>query len=259
MADHTASKTQGTSWDRGQKRCTSQRAGKSAGRCPWDEEHHSIQPEPTTLDIQTNEILEQHCSHGEELLGQTKLLMLISLKTRIWDEREGQYLTYILVFSWELQARGSKIRLKKGRGVTREGSMRECCCSCFHQSVLLLVKSVQTVREIKPGTGRQTSGQRLRPHSRTQQPSAGLLHLADLCFLLFDTSSLETGGIEGSHVNTETLPALNHRPAQACLSSEVYSQHTRSAWAKARFQMFSCSPSLEMKASSRFADYCSNH
>lgn len=56
-------------------------------------------------------------------MGQTKLLMLISLKTRIWDEREGRYLTYILVFSWELQALGSKLRLKKGRGVTRrEGS-----------------------------------------------------------------------------------------------------------------------------------------
>lgn len=79
----------------------------------------------------------------------------------------------------------SKLRLKKGRDVTRrEGSTWECCCSCFHQPVLLLVKPVQTVREIKPGTGRQTSGQRLRPHSRTGRPSAGLLRLADFCFLL---------------------------------------------------------------------------
>lgn len=208
MVDHIASKAQGTSWDRGQKRCKSQRTGKSAGRCPWDKEHHCMHPEPTTLDIQTNEILEQHCSHGEELLGQTKLLMLISLKTRIWDERGDRYLTYILVFSWELQALGSKLRLKKGRGVTRrEGSTWECCCSCFHQPVLLLVKSVQTVRETKPGTGRQTSGQRLRPHSRTRRPSAGLLHLADFCFLLlcvwqFFTRDWWDGGQSCQHGDT---------------------------------------------------------
>jgi hypothetical protein len=88
------------------------------------------------------------------------------------------------------------------------------CCSCFHQPVLLLVKLVQESREMKPGTASKHLASGWRSGPATEQHGwAGLLWPCCLSFIFFhcsfDSSALEVGGIEGSHTNTETLPALN--------------------------------------------------
>lgn len=101
----------------------------------------------------------------------------------------------------------------------------QCCCWSSR---------CRKAGEIKPGTALQTSGQGLRPTAeQCGQGQACFVLLVSVFFCYsFDSSSLEIGGVEEGHSNTETLPALKDRP------TKIYCQHTRASLAEAHFQMF---------------------